>query len=147
MSKPVYIAVDFDGTVVTHDFPKVGETVPGVIKVLERLIKQGTKIILYTMRSDEKLQDAVEWFANNGIDLYGINLNPSQKVWTNSLKVYAHKYIDDAAINCPLIYNVGDGDYPEMFPIHSRPYVDWMTVEEILEVEGFLEMQQEDGEL
>ena len=43
------IAVDFDGTCVTHAFPKIGEDI-GAVPVLKRLVKAGHKIILYTMR-------------------------------------------------------------------------------------------------
>ena len=44
------IAVDFDGTCVTHEFPKVGKDI-GAVPVLKKLIEKGHKIILYTMRS------------------------------------------------------------------------------------------------
>lgn len=44
------IAVDFDGTCVTHDFPKVGKNIGAEI-VLKKLVDKGHKIILYTIRS------------------------------------------------------------------------------------------------
>lgn len=74
------------------------------------------------MRSDEKLQEAVEFMKFNGIILYGVNHNPTQDSWTSSPKAYAHFYIDDAAIGCPLIYPK-NGD---------RPYVNWHAVTQIL---------------
>lgn len=46
------IAVDFDGTCVTHDFPAVGTDLPGAEQVLKALISAGAKLILWTMRSD-----------------------------------------------------------------------------------------------
>lgn len=145
MNKQVYIAVDFDGTVVTHDYPLVGKDVPGAVEVLKDILAEGHKIILNTMRSDDKLQDAVNWFKERGIELYGVNENPSQKSWTKSLKVYANRYIDDAVCGCPLLFNsndwLGDG-----YPVHNRPYVDWMVVRDILETEGFLTIKKEDGE-
>lgn len=109
-------AIDFDGTVVTHEYPKIGKDV-GAVPVLKELIKNGHKLILYTMRSDELLDDAVDWFEKNDIELYGVNENPSQKEWTNSPKVYAHIYIDDAALGCPIIKT------------EKRAYVDWPTIE------------------
>lgn len=109
-------AIDFDGTVVTHEYPKIGKDV-GAVPVLKELVKNGHKLILYTMRSDELLADAVDWFEKNGIELYGVNENPSQKEWTNSPKVYAHIYIDDAALGCPIIKT------------EKRAHVDWQTIE------------------
>lgn len=115
----MYIAIDFDGTCVTHDYPRIGKEI-GAIKVLKRLVEAGHKLILNTMRSDKELQDAVNWFKKNGIELYGVNENPTQKRWTNSPKVYAHMYIDDAALGCPLI------NAPEL---SNRPFVDWDSID------------------
>lgn len=95
-------AVDFDGTVVTHDYPEVGQNIGAEI-VLKKLVEKGHKICLNTMRCEDKLDDAVQWFKNNDIPLYGVNENPDQKSWTSSPKVFADYYIDDMAIGCPLI--------------------------------------------
>jgi conserved hypothetical protein len=46
------IAVDFDGTCVTHEFPRVGEEI-GAAEVLKELTDKGHKIILFTMRSHQ----------------------------------------------------------------------------------------------
>ena len=114
----MYIAIDFDGTCVTHDYPRIGKEI-GATEVLKRLVEAGHKLILNTMRSDKELQDAINWFKKNGIELYGVNENPTQKRWTNSPKVYAHMYIDDAALGCPLI------NAPEL---SDRQFVDWDSV-------------------
>ena len=45
------IVIDFDGTVVTHEFPKVGRDI-GADKVLKELVAAGHNLILFTMRSD-----------------------------------------------------------------------------------------------
>lgn len=119
MSNNMYIAIDFDGTCVTHDYPRIGKEI-GATEVLKRLVEAGHKLILNTMRSDKELQDAVNWFKKNGIELYGVNENPTQKRWTNSPKVYAHMYIDDAALGCPLI------NAPEL---SNRPFVDWDSID------------------
>ena len=115
----MYIAIDFDGTCVTHDYPRIWKEI-GATEVLKRLVEAGHKLILNTMRSDKELQDAVNWFKKNGIELYGVNENPTQKRWTNSPKVYAHMYIDDAALGCPLI------NAPEL---SNRPFVDWDSID------------------
>ena len=114
----MYIAVDFDGTCVTHDYPRIGKEI-GAVKVLKRLVEAGHKLILNTMRSGKELQDAIHWFNKNEIELYGVNENPAQKRWTTSPKVYAHMYIDDAAFGCPL-RNVPD--------FSDRPFVDWDSI-------------------
>lgn len=122
MSTTKTIAVDFDGTCVTHAYPELGLDI-GAVPVLKQLIAHGHKLILYTMRSSEYLEAAEQWFKNHNINLYAVNENPSQKSWSLSPKVYAHLYIDDAALGCPLIYNN---------EISDRPFVDWKAVEELL---------------
>jgi hypothetical protein len=37
-----------------------------------------------SMRSGPQLQEAINWFKDNGIALYGMNEDPSQKKWTQS---------------------------------------------------------------
>lgn len=130
------IAVDFDGTCVTHDFPRVGKDI-GADKVLKELVDAGHKLILFTMRSDIEnpvsedmhpvggtyLTDALNWFKEKDIPLYGIQTNPKQSTWTKSPKAYAHLYIDDAALGCPLIIDSTKS---------LNPYVDWEVVRQIL---------------
>lgn len=117
------IAVDFDGTCVTHEFPYIGEDIKSV-DVLKELVNKGHKIILYTMRSHKKckdvedpLQEAIDWFRSNNIPLWGINENPEQKSWTDSNKIYANLYIDDANLGVPLCYSS-----------LTRLYIDWNEV-------------------
>ena len=144
------IAVDFDGTCVTHEFPKVGEDI-GAQSVLKELVDRGHQLILWTMRSDcednngssdefphvsngKFLTDALDWFKKNEIPLFGCQCNPDQKSWTTSPKCYAHLYIDDAALGCPLILP-GSNDYvvsPVRKVKSSRPYVDWDLVRKYL---------------
>ena len=122
MVNNMYIAIDFDGTCVTHDYPRIGKDIHA-ITVLNKLVSNGHKLILNTMRSGKELQDAVNWFKENNIELFGINENPTQKRWTNSPKVYAHMYIDDAALGCPLKMDLNLSD---------RPFVDWEIVSTLL---------------
>ena len=119
----MYICVDFDGTIVDHRFPEIGKPVPGAIKWMKRIHHAGGKLILYTMRSDGELMgnllsDAVNYVKSEGVELFGINNNPTQKSWTSSPKVYGEIYIDDAAFGCPLIKPRG----------FARPCVDWKIV-------------------
>lgn len=116
------ICVDFDGTCVTHDFPNVGNDI-GAVPVLKRLVNDGHRLILFTMRSGETLMDAINWFKENNIKLYGIQKNPTQQMWTDSPKAYGQLYIDDAALGAPLIIDK---------TISDRPFINWVEVEKII---------------
>lgn len=117
------IAVDFDGTVVKHKYPAVGETVEGSVETLKKIVEKGNRILLWTMRHDKELEDAVKWFEENGIPLFGVNNNPEQKSWTESPKAYAQIYIDDSALGCPM-----------KFDREMNWHVDWQRVGELLTV-------------
>lgn len=122
------IAVDFDGTCVTHAYPEIGEDI-GAVHILKSLVDNKHELILYTMRSDKYLDEAVNWFKGHDISLYGININPTQKNWTNSNKCYAQLYIDDAALGIPLMRNVD---------LSSREFVDWYEVSALLRQKGLI---------
>ena len=124
----MYIAIDFDGTCVTHDYPRIGKDI-NAVNVLKKLVANGHKLILNTMRSGKELKEAINWFKKNDIELYGANENPTQKRWTNSPKVYANLYIDDAALGCPLKMDLS---------ISDRPFVDWEAVSCLLKDNGIL---------
>lgn len=144
-NKTLDICIDFDGTCVTHEFPNVGKDI-GAEAVLKELVDSGHRLILFTMRSNCSdnqgysveipqihngpfLDDAVNWFKERNIPLFGINVNPEQKTWTTSPKAYGQIYIDDAALGCPLILD----------PVFSdRPYVNWGIVRHQLVVRGIL---------
>lgn len=122
------INIDADGTCFTHDYPRIGKDI-GAIPVLLRLTNEGHNLILFTMRDGKELDDAVNWFIDNNIPLYGVQKNPHQHKWTTSPKSYAQLMIDDSALGCPLIIND---------EVSKRPYVDWKEVEKILEKKEIL---------
>lgn len=103
---------------VNHVFPEVGQPVPGAVEWCKRFIDMENHIILWTMRDGKYLQDACDYMEENGIELFGINRNPTQYTWTTSPKAYGHVYIDDAAVGCPLIQIKG----------WDRPCVNWEVV-------------------
>ena len=127
------IAIDFDGTCVTHAFPVVGVDI-GAAPVLRDLVSAGHQLILYTMRSDHQtypmvLMDAIKWFEDNDIKLWAVQANPEQYLWTTSPKCYANLYIDDAALGIPLLYD----------PLVSdKNYVNWSAVKLMLKDRGIL---------
>jgi len=123
--KKKIIAVDFDGTCVKHRYPFVGEDI-GAAPILKKLVENGHKLILLTMRDGgTTLRDALTWFSKNEIPLYAINQNPSQN-WSSSRKVFAHYYIDDQAVGCPIKYEENYDAY----------YVDWEKVDEWFKERG-----------
>ena len=122
------ICIDFDGTVVTHEYPHMGED-NGAVPVLKELVANKNRLVLHTMRSGRLLDRAKQWFADRDIPLWAINANPEQKQWTDSPKIYANLYIDDSALGMPLKYEI---DLP-------RPYVDWQKTRAMLVDYGLLE--------
>lgn len=125
------IAIDFDGTIVDHQYPKVGIESPGAFHWMRRFQSLGAKLILYTMRSDGRkdgltpLSDAVDICKRNGIEFWQVNENKEQLDWTKSPKVYANRYIDDLSVGTPMI------SHPET----GRMVVDWFIVGPIIEGE------------
>lgn len=133
MLKRRTIAVDFDGTVVKHDYPKMGPDVPLAATVLRKLVEKGHRIILWTMRDGKELQDAVNWYKAKDIPLFGVNTNPEQKTWTSSPKAYSQLVIDDIGLGIPLNYEDVNNGLDD-----GRPFVDWIGVERLLVKAGYL---------
>jgi len=101
-----HIGLDFDGTVVEQRYPETGPDLPLAVETLRWLTEEiGAHITLFTMRSDDGLREAVRWFSNRGITLYGVNHTPGQEAWTRSPKAYANLYIDDRGLGMPLDAN------------------------------------------
>lgn len=71
------IAVDFDGTIVEHRYPEIGEELPFATDVLRRLINDRHKLVLWTVRNGELLQQAVDWCRERGVEFYAVNSSSS----------------------------------------------------------------------
>jgi hypothetical protein len=139
------IGVDFDGTIVEHDFPDIGPAVPGALEWMKKWQEAGAKLMLWTMRSPpvratshgrpvliehghpvrqgesgrQVLDEAVEYCRQGGVEFWAVNRNPDQAGWSQSHKQYAHVYVDDAALGCPLLKGTLPG---------GRKMVDWSVV-------------------
>ena len=94
------IAVDFDGTIVEHKYPRIGKEKPFAIDTLRKLASQGHKIILWTAREGELLDQAVAFCKERGLTFYAVNtdtpagsLNFQNRMSTT--KIVADVYIDD----------------------------------------------------
>ncbi len=91
------IAVDFDGTIVEHEYPKIGKEMLFAFETLKELQKQKHQLILWTYRSGKELDEAVDYCLNKGIEFYAVNKNYPEEVLDEyiSRKIDADIYIDD----------------------------------------------------
>ena len=129
----------------SHQFPHIGPDSPHVVSVLQDLIRDyDVRVILFTMRSGSSyydpeqkkvmnygrtrenpypslLDDAVRWFSDRSIELWGINKNPHQWTWTSSPKPFADMYIDDLGCGAPMTTGQ-DG----------TQVVDWLRVKDLV---------------
>ncbi|HLP73068.1 MAG TPA: hypothetical protein VK155_09215, partial [Bacteroidales bacterium] len=97
----VKIAVDFDGTIVDHEYPEIGKEKLFAFQTLKELEKKGALLILWTFRTGKKLEEAVDYCRNNGLEFYAVNKNYPEEIFdeaTVSRKINADIYIDDRNI-------------------------------------------------
>jgi hypothetical protein len=96
----IKIAVDFDGTIVEHEFPGIGKEKLFAFQTLKELEKMGARLILWTFRAGKELDEAVEYCRGNGIEFYAVNKNYPEEIFdeTVSRKIDADIYIDDKNI-------------------------------------------------
>lgn len=96
------IAVDFDGTIVEHRYPKIGKELPFATQTLRMLIEDRHKLILWSVREGKLLEEAVEWCRERGIEFYAVNKDfPEEDLEKNqhfSRKLKADIWIDDRNI-------------------------------------------------
>jgi hypothetical protein len=93
----IKIAVDFDGTIVDHDYPLIGKEKLFAFQTLRELEKLGARLILWTFRTGKELDEAVEYCRKNGVEFYAVNKNYPEEIFddTVSRKIDADIYIDD----------------------------------------------------
>ena len=114
------IFLDFDGTVVEHQYPLIGELNPNCFEVLDKLIIAKHKIILNTMRvefQDGTLEEAISYIR---MELFKINpkntisfelehtlskIHPPEWNWNLHLAEQCI-YIDDICKGTPMRNNI-----------------------------------------
>lgn len=92
------IAIDFDGTIVEHRYPKIGNEIPFATDTLKMLIKDRHRLILWTVREGKLLDEAVEWCRERGVEFYAVNRDYPEEDAAHhgfSRKVKADLFIDD----------------------------------------------------
>lgn len=92
------IAVDFDGTIVEHRFPKIGKEIPFAIETLKKLSNDGHRLILWSAREGELLKEAVDFCSSRGLEFFAVNADRPESNWSEgqaTRKIVADMYIDD----------------------------------------------------
>lgn len=93
------IALDFDGTIVEHKYPEIGEEIPFATETIRMLIAERHKVILWSVREGKLLDDAVNWCRERGIEFYAVNRDYPEETKENnnhfSRKLKADIFIDD----------------------------------------------------
>lgn len=93
----IKIAVDFDGTIVDHEYPAIGKEKLFAFITLKELQKRGALLLLWTYREGAELEEAVEFCRKNGIEFYAVNKNYPEELPAdnNPRKLNADIFIDD----------------------------------------------------
>ena len=96
----IKIAVDFDGTIVDHEYPEIGKEKLFAFLTLKELNKRGARLILWTFRTGKELDEAVEFCRKNGIEFYAVNKNYPEEIMNDTIsrKIDADIFIDDRNI-------------------------------------------------
>lgn len=90
------IAVDFDGTIVEHKYPKIGEPIPFAIETLKHMQEDGHRLLMWSVREGELLQEAIDYVESKGLVFYAYNKNhPEEKYEDAARKLNADIFIDD----------------------------------------------------
>jgi len=91
------IAIDFDGTLVEHQYPAIGPQRSFAFDTLKALQKKGHRLILWTHRSGQTLEEAVKYCTDHEFEFYAVNKNYPEEKWNenDSRKILADLYIDD----------------------------------------------------
>lgn len=99
-NKHLIIAVDFDGTIVEDAYPKIGKPQIFAFETLKKLQEEGHRLILWTYRHSERLQEAVTFCEENGVHFYAVNSSFPGEEFNNdvSRKINADFFIDDRNI-------------------------------------------------
>lgn len=92
------LAIDFDGTIVEDAYPGIGKAKIFAFETLKRLQSEGYRLILWTYRSGQHLEEAVEFCRKNGLEFYAINSSFEGEIFNGdeqSRKIDADLFIDD----------------------------------------------------
>mgnify|MGYP000003737650 FL=1 len=130
------IAVDFDGTIVEHEYPRIGRERPFAVATLKQFKADGHILILWTYREGTPLEEAVEWCRRRGLEFHCVNSNdPFDNASTGPRKIHADIYIDDRNV----------GGLPDWGAIYQMVTNRWNYRRYLAETEGNGQPEKEPG--
>lgn len=126
------IAIDFDGTIVEHRYPRIGKEIPFAIATLKQLQTERHLLVLWTVREGKLLDEAVDFCRKRGLEFYAVNANHPEEEVRNYMtspcrKVVADLYIDDLNV----------GKLPDWGAIYEMIHNRWSYERYLNEIHGF----------
>ena len=126
------IAIDFDGTIVEHRYPRIGKEIPFAIATLKQLQNERHLLVLWTVREGKLLDEAVDFCRKRGLEFYAVNANHPEEEVRNDMtspcrKVVADLYIDDLNV----------GKLPDWGAIYEMIHNRWSYERYLNEIHGF----------
>jgi len=99
-NKHLIIAIDFDGTIVEDAYPNIGKPIIFAFETMKKLQSEGHRLILWTYRTDKKLQEAVDFCKQQGLEFYAINKSYPEEEFDGKIsrKINATFFVDDRNI-------------------------------------------------
>ena len=126
------IAIDFDGTIVEHRYPRIGKEIPFAIATLKQLQTERHLLLLWTVREGKLLDEAVDFCRKRRLEFYAVNANHPEEEVRNDMtspcrKVVADLYIDDLNV----------GKLPDWGAIYEMIHNRWSYERYLNEIHGF----------
>ncbi|WP_287656331.1 BT0820 family HAD-type phosphatase [Bacteroides sp.] len=126
------IAIDFDGTIVEHRYPRIGKEIPFAIATLKQLQTERHLLVLWTVREGKLLDEALDFCRKRGLEFYAVNANHPEEEVRNDMtspcrKVVADLYIDDLNV----------GKLPDWGAIYEMIHNRWSYERYLNEIHGF----------
>lgn len=138
--KHMKIYLDFDGTVVEHEYPRIGKYNTGCFEVLKKLEKAGHQIILNTYRADcndGTLLEAINYIKTNSlVTIHSVEpkkIMPIPWDW-EFFKLKNLIFIDDICRGVPLKREKNS----------RNEIVDWKAIDKEFYTKGIYETNVED---
>ncbi len=99
-NKHLIIAIDFDGTIVEDRYPGIGKPMLFAFETMKKMQADGHRLILWTYRAGAKLDEAVAFCKEHGIEFYAVNQSYPEELLDDTLsrKIMADLFIDDRNI-------------------------------------------------
>lgn len=94
------IAVDFDGVLCEDKWPEIGPEKKDIVELAKYRKQTGAALIIWTCRCGERLDEAVAWCRDRGLEFDAVNENLPERIafyGSESRKISADEYWDDKA--------------------------------------------------